>query len=179
MPIKKTKRPNRKKLVAQRQIYYSHRRWAQTRTWIHEEGAFEDVFPSQTCLFCYTSFMYDFNQKFFIRKRFCGPCRESIPYKQWCLLNKFFKVLQEALNKETAEPIHDGAVLQFVNGVYQCMRFKKSREYFVDTINSTIPLSNLGSPMELSELMEQYDALVNPKPKRREVKRKKRLLQRR
>ncbi len=173
---RKPKLTNRQKQIAiQRKIYYSHRRWVSTKTWNYEDDVYEEVFPTQTCLFCYNPYMYDFNQRFFIRKRFCGPCREEIPFKQWCLVNRLFKLLETTLNKESAPPVENGSVLQFANNLYQCMRFKKSREVLVEVMNNTIALSNLGSPLELAEYLEAYDDLVHPKSKKREIRRKRRL----
>lgn len=186
MPKKKpTKKTTRRKNPLRRRVIKSQPRttgyaaYLQRRAVIYDGEVWEENPHSyQTCLNCYLTFQFDPHLKFDIRNRFCNSCRGALPFKKWLLVRKFYRVLEEALNRrEPEEEVTKGAVMQYVNGVYQCIRHDMPREFLLDTMSCTVEVGHLASPIELSQLMEVYDQVVAPKKKRRQSKRRR--LQRR
>lgn len=157
-----------------KRVYRPAHRWVQSRVWSYDDEVYEQTSSIQTCLFCYSTFGYDFNRKFMIRNKFCTGCQNQMAYKKWLLVGRFFKLFEESLNKnEDAANVDGRAILQFANVIYMSLRFEKNREYLIESIKSIANLSHLGTPLELSELLEQYDEILEAKKKRRLAKRRK------
>jgi hypothetical protein len=96
-----------------------------------------------------------------------------MPFKKWLLLRKFHRMLEEALNKrEPANDVTRGGIMQYINGVYQSLRHDKSREFLLESITCTVDLAHLASPIELSQMMEVYDAVTGAKKKPRARKKR-------
>lgn len=174
----KRKKPTRKTTPRRQVTAAAYRRWVQTRVYAYDDEVYERPTALQTCLNCYQSYEYDWNRRFDIRNRFCTSCRVLMPFKKWLVLRKFYRVLEEALNKR--EPDNDitrGSMMQYANGVFQSLKNNKSREYLLDTISCTVDVAHLSTPLELAQMMEIYDLVTDAKQKPR-VQRKKRYLQR-
>lgn len=171
MPQKKpTKRKNlRRKIIKSAPRLTGYAAWVQRRAVVYDGEVWEESAHSyQTCLNCYLTFQIDHSLKFDIRNRFCNSCRAALPFKKWLLLRKFYRVLEVALNRrEPDKDITKGAVMQYVNGIYQSIRNNMPREFLLDTMSCTVEVAHLASPIELSQLMEVYDQVIAPKKKRR------------
>lgn len=178
MPPKRNVRKNPRRKATRTPSYM---RYIPRRTVVYDDEVWEQPAHShQTCLSCYMTYEFDWNMKFDIRNRFCVGCRRSMPFKKWLLLRKFYRMLEDALNKR--EPDNDvtrGSVMQYVNSCYQSLRHNKSREFLLESISCTVEVGHLGNPIELSQLMEIYDQVTGAKKKRRTAKKRRHLQRRR